>query len=122
MRKLWKRFAEAPEPRADLSKGRSRRVILLLVLVWIVAIFDLVLTLHARQIAQFQEANPLAALLIHSKSMIIAFKLTSLTLATVVFLKYRRRLLTEISCWAIVAVHVVVAVIWRAYYHGFRFD
>lgn len=89
---------------------------LLLVLVWVVGIYDLILTLVALRIGGFQELNPMARLFLHNPTTLITFKLLMMCPASVVFLIYRRRVLTEIGCWVLAAAYAALAFVWMAYY------
>ena len=104
--------SEAAEP----PRVRGNRVILLLILVWIVGMFDLMFTLLALNLGNFVEANPIAAGFIHDTEAIVAFKIGALGLATVILLKFRRHRFTEFCSWVICAVHTLLAFLWLAYY------
>jgi hypothetical protein len=110
----WWRLTDANVPR--LRHARTRRVLLMLVLIWIVGIFDLVFTLIALQIGGFQEANPLARHFIHSPALLATFKFTTLGLATPILVIFSRRRLTEVACWVVAVVYVGLAFLWLAYY------
>ncbi len=104
--------AEAP----DAARVRGHRVILLLILVWIVGMFDLMFTLLAMDLGNFIEANPIAASFIHDTEAIVAFKICALGLATVILLKFRRHRFTELCSWIICAAHTLLAFVWMGYY------
>ena len=113
-RRRW--WSPAARGRHDGRNVRRRRVLLILVLIWIVGVFDLVFTLMARKIDGFHEANPLARQFIDSPGALAIFKFASLSLATVIFLLFSRRLITEIGCWFVAGVYVVLAFVWLIYY------
>jgi len=96
--------------------ARARRVALLLAAVWIVGIFDLILTILASRIGGFVELNPVVSQILHAWELLVAFKLATLSFASAVFLKYRTRVFTEVSCWAMFALHAGLAVTWMQYY------
>lgn len=77
---------------------------------------DLLFTMLAQDIGGFEESNPIAAPLIGACGSLIAFKLISLIVASVIFIKFRRHVFTEISCWLMSAVHVWLALVWFSYY------
>lgn len=100
----------------DESTMRGHRVILLIILVWIVGMFDLMFTLLALDLGNFVEANPIAAGIIHDTEAIVAFKIGALGLASVILLKFRRHRFTERCSWLVCAVHTVLAFIWMGFY------
>ncbi len=106
--------------RRNPAARRTRRVVLLLALVWIVTVCDLLLTLLARQIGGFHEANPLAREFVHDPGALAAYKFLLAGPATIVLLVFRRRLLTEVACWLLAAVYTALALLWLAYYHPLR--
>jgi hypothetical protein len=114
-RRRWWRLPDAPRP--TLRHVRTRRIALVLILVWIVGVFDLVFTLTALRLGGFQEANPLARQFIDSPAMLATFKFATLAYATPILLVFSRRRLTEIGCWVVGIVHVALAFLWLAYYH-----
>ena len=110
----WWSLDEASLPR--LRNARTRRVLLVLVLIWIVAVFDLAFTLLALRIGGFYEANPLARQFIHSPGLLATFKFATLAAATGIFLAFSRYRVAELACWLIGAVYVGLALLWLAYY------
>ena len=97
---------------------RSRRIFLLVLLIWIIGLADLLFTVLARDIGHFRETNPIAASLIQTTGWLVTFKLASLIIASVIFIGFRRRLITEVACWLVSGVHVGLAFIWLSYYYG----
>jgi len=104
----------------DPSAIRARRVVLLVAGIWIVGVFDLVLTLLAEKIGGFEDANPIVAEITHIWELLVVFKLFTLMFASAIFLKYRRKRFTEFGCWAVGIVHVVLAFLWLQYYALFH--
>ncbi len=98
--------------------ARARRVVLLLMMIWILGLADLFFTLQACDIGGFVEANPVVAQILHAPQLLIVFKLALLTFASVIFYHTRRRKLTEFSCWGLGVVHFLLAVVWLLYYYG----
>ena len=78
--------------------------------------FDLIFTLLALNLGNFVEANPIAAMFVDDTAAIVAFKIGTLGLATVILLKFRRHRFTELCSWLICAVHTVLAFVWMGYY------
>ena len=95
---------------------RTRRVILALVIIWLLNIFDLCFTVLAHQAGDFVEANILASFFIGNTNALILFKLSALVLATSIFLTFRRRFITELSCWTICIIYLALSFIWVGYY------
>jgi len=104
--------------RRDSRASRARRVLLMLIFLWMLNIFDLVFTMLAQKIGHFEELNPLARGLLGSPAMLVAFKLTMLSFATCVFFILRRRVLTEVACWCVTALYVALSVVWLRYYYA----
>jgi len=105
--------------RGDATARRVRRVLLILVWIWMLNIFDLFFTMAALKVGGFEELNPLARLYLHSPEMLSFFKLGMLLTASLVFLAFRRRRITEVGCWGLAAVYTVLSFIWFAYYCHF---
>lgn len=99
-----------------LGHRRSRRIVLLLAMLWLCGVFDLVFTLTAHRIGNFAEFNPLAAALLSHTVALIAFKLAMLAVGSAILFAVRHRLIAEIACWALCAVYVVLSAIWLHYY------
>jgi len=98
------------------SSARGRRVVLLLILVWLVSAFDLAFTLLACGHRHFVEFNPIAASMIGNTPGLIAFKGILVGLGSLILLRFRSRLLTEIGCWSICAAYSALAALWWKYY------
>jgi len=100
------------------SGGRATRIALLLVLVWMVGLADLKLTLLAAQTDEFSEGNPVAAAMLHSPGLLASFKLAALSIASLIFLTFRKHWFAEAGCWFICIVHMVLAAFWKSYVYG----
>ena len=98
--------------------ARARRVFLLVAFIWIVSAFDLSLTLSARHEDQFIEVNPIARPMLASPETLALFKVGLVTLGSLVLLRFRRRRLTEIGCWAVALAYGGLAGAWWIYYFG----
>lgn len=104
--------------------NRSRRVLLTLAAVWVVAIFDLGYTLAESGSGDFVEANPFAArLLAQPTHVIVAYKFGLLGLGTTILLALRRHAVAELGCWFLFVLKVYVALRWYSYFdcvlHGY---
>ena len=98
---------------------RARRVTLLLIGTWLVSAFDLFFTLLAAGHQHFVELNPIAASIIGNTPALVAYKILVVAVGSVILLKYRTRLLTEIGCWTVCAVYLVLAGIWWKFYFAY---
>lgn len=108
---MWVKHA-----RSNPSASRARRVILILVLLWIANAFDLTFTLLAIRAGGFEEGNPIAAPLLNDPGLLTAFKLLTVLFASIIILKFRRRRLTEIGCWGLCLTYILVSTMWWIYY------
>ncbi len=112
----WESLADAVRSaRADPLAGRTRRVVLMLIFIWICNTFDLILTLLAHKVGNLIELNPLAQGFLGSHGALAALKLIPLVAATLIFFISRHRRLTEIGCWALCGVYTALAFRWLAY-------
>lgn len=98
---------------------RARRVTLLLIGTWVVSAFDLLFTLLAADHRRFVELNPIAASIIGNTTALVAYKILIVAVGSVILLKYRTRVLTEIGCWSVCAVYLVLAGIWWKFYFAY---
>ena len=111
--RLWKWFKQARE---NPHARRSRRVTLMLVLLWIVSGFDLVFTLMAVKTGGFVEANPIAAPLMDDVALLVIFKILVVAMASIIIFKFRKRLFTEIGCWVLCLTYTLLSARWWIYY------
>jgi hypothetical protein len=98
------------------TDSRSRRVILLLVLLWILNGFDLYFTIMAGQLAHFNESNPIAVKMFSHPYALAAFKVGAVGFASMVMIMFRRRRTAEIACWCVCLVYVVVSFVWLSFF------
>ena len=96
--------------------GRSGRVVVLVIFICLVNGFDLAFTLLAHQTGHFHEANPLARPLLSHSTALIAFKVSAVVAASVIFIVFRRYWLTEIACWVFGIVYMALSLAWNSYY------
>ena len=102
--------------RNDPSARRARRVILTLVLLWVANAFDLIFTLLAIRVGGFEEANPIAEPLLNNAGLLVTFKILAVLFASIIILKFRKRLLTEIGCWGLCLTYTLLSARWWIYY------
>ncbi|HUS92620.1 MAG TPA: DUF5658 family protein [Phycisphaerae bacterium] len=110
----WWDLSDASLP--TLRDRRTRRVLLMIVLIWIVGAFDLIFTLMAMDLGGFEEANPVARQFIHSPPLLATFKFGTLAVASGILLAFAHRRITEVACWALGFVYVGLAIVWLVYY------
>ncbi len=99
----WWHLPEVTVP--TLRNVRTRRIVLVLTLIWIVGAFDLVFTLIALRLGGF-----------HCPAILATFKFSTLALASMVLLLFSRRRFTEVGCWIVGFVHVLLAFVWLVYF------
>jgi len=115
----WRSFASrARNLRRSAAACRARRVLLLLLCLWVLNIFDLALTILASRIGHFEELNPLARRLLYSPLALAAYKLALLTFTSAVFFVFQRHWLTEVGCWCLATVYTALAGLWLHYYYA----
>ena len=102
--------------RTDATASRTRRIVLALAFIWIVTIFDLLFTVLAQRIGNFQELNPIARELLNFTEGLIVYKFALVGIASIIFYVFRRHRLTEAACWACCGVFTGLAFLWMAYY------
>ncbi len=88
----------------------------MLLLLWVINAFDLVFTLLAVRTDRFEEANPIAAPLLDNPGLLVTFKVLAVLFASIIILKFRRRLLTEIGCWGLCLTYTLVSACWWLYH------
>ncbi len=97
--------------------NRSRRVLLTLAAVWVIAVFDLGYTLAESGTADFTELNPVAAKLLNGPpTAVIAYKFALLSVGTLILLALRRHAIAELACWFLFVAELYVAVRWYGYF------
>lgn len=96
---------------------RSRRIILALAAIWVINVFDLGFTLHESQRYHFVELNPVAASMLRdAPHLLVAYKISLVTIASAILIALRRERVCELGCWLILAVYGCVGVRWMFYY------
>jgi hypothetical protein len=102
----------------ERDEARTRRLVLLLVGVWIVNMFDLGFTLLAIEQRLLIEVNPVVTrlLLRHGPGALTAYKIAMLTAATAMFWHCRRSELAESGVWLVAIACVLLSVHWYQLY------
>jgi hypothetical protein len=97
------------------SKGSSRQVIWLIVLIVVLNIYDLTCTLFAHGVGGLWELNPFAGSVIENAPMVVTFKI-SLTIGAAILLLLGRRLkLAQIGVWWISVLYTVLIIRWSIF-------
>ena len=99
-----------------MSKLACFILFLMLLLLWVTNGFDLVFTLMAARLDGFQEANWIAAQLIDNPFLLGAFKVLMVLFASIIIIRFRKHYLTELGCWGLSIVYVLLSVIWWIHY------
>lgn len=96
---------------------RTRRAAGLLVALWVLGGIDYLFTVWAQQFTPLEEVNPWASGLLNSHhfASLAVSKVLLTGMATVIFWRLRHRMLTQVSLWALVAIHVALMVQWSHY-------
>jgi hypothetical protein len=98
---------------AEVSPRRAigaRLVLALIPVIWVLNLLDLLFTLLAYQMSDFNELNPLASALgWHNQ---IPLKLGALLYFSTVCILVRHHRLTQLGCYVVTGVYGVLAVIW----------
>ncbi len=106
-------LAANPALNANPARGArlGERIVLgLLPLIWALNLLDLLFTLLAYQVGNFEELNPIARSI--GWHWQIVMKLASLAFFTTVCVAVRHRRITQLGCYAVTGVYAVLAVIW----------
>ncbi|MCB9850549.1 MAG: hypothetical protein H6817_07575 [Phycisphaerales bacterium] len=100
-----------------VTSRRGRRVLFLLVGVWMLNLFDLTLTLRAWNDGVMYEQNPLArGLLAYGPGGLAVCKLALVGAATAVLFSYRRFRCAEVASMLALLIYVGVAFQWKYCY------
>ncbi len=100
-----------------MDSGRTRRVVQLLVVLWVLAAADLFFTLWANRFTPFYEMNPLARGLLegNATAKLVFFKFSLTALGSMIFWHLRSHGRAEAALWALVAVYIGLAFRWSDY-------
>jgi len=109
LRRSLRRFRTA-------TQGRSRRVFLLLVLLWLLNGFDLLFTIMAGDLPHFNEANPIAAGMFDHPYALIAFKVGAVAFASTILILFRRHRTAELACWCVCTVYMALSFLWMWFF------
>lgn len=96
--------------------GRSQRVLYVLAAIWVLNFFDLGFTITESNAKLFRELNPLAATMMDHPHALVLYKTSLVVIGSWLLLRYRRRRLTELACWLLLATNGYVGIRWQQYY------
>ena len=104
-----------------VTASRGRRVLLLLMAVWILNAFDLSLTIRAHTDGMLEEGNPVArAIMAFGAPAITAFKIAAVAGATYVLYACRRHRCAEVASAFVLLAYVGVAFQWKMCYQMYE--
>lgn len=99
---------------ASLDRHRSRRVCWLLIGLWIVNLFDLIMTVLAHQHRLLDESNPIAARILPlGPAMLMTYKIALVAIGTVGLYIFRHKFIAEFASGALLLIYVFVAIRWK---------
>ena len=98
---------------------RENRVVALTALIALLSLSDLVITMMFLRTIGMSEGNPIARLVMsyNSPAMLIAWKLATVALTSLIFVVGRKRGVAEAGCWVCAGVLVWLTVHWGNYAH-----
>lgn len=102
------------------SLARTRRMAQGICVLWLLSVADLFFTLWAHVFTPFQEANPLAAVLLDTDRVaaLVLMKLILTTVGATIFWRLRDHGRVEIALWLVVIAYILLAVRWSTYTTG----
>ena len=99
------------------TASRSHRVICVLAGLWLINLFDLMLTVLAHAQGVLDESNPVARYILpFGPTALAAFKIALVGGGSAVLFRYRRRLIAEVTSISMFLVYACVAVRWKLCY------
>ncbi len=97
------------------SRSGAWKVVALIPVIWVLNLLDLLFTLLAYQLGDFDELNPLARSI--GWHWQIVLKLVCLTIFTAVCVAVRDRRITRLGCYAVTGVYAVLACLWLSMFN-----
>lgn len=100
-----------------IDQARTRRILELLVVLWILALADLFFTIWAQIFTPFTELNPVANhLVIHNRFLMLTICKVGLTgVGTAIFWYLRKQRPAELALWLVVMCYVALTFRWSNY-------
>jgi len=103
--------------------ARSHRVLCMLAGLWLINLFDLMLTVLAHAQGVLDESNPIARRLLPLGPQALGvFKLVLVAGASAVLIRYRTRFIAEVSAALMLTIYAGVAVRWKLCYDLYTFS
>ena len=100
-----------------VTASRSHRVVCVLMGLWLINLFDLILTVLAHKQGVLDESNPVARFILPlGPTALAVFKVVLVGGSTAVLFRYRKRLIAEATATCMFAVYACVAVRWKLCY------
>lgn len=100
-----------------LAESRGRRVLCLVVGLWVLNMFDLAFTILAHEQGMLDEANPLAQHVVLQGPLSIAlYKIGLLFIGSYPLLRFRSARVTELAALTAMGVYVLLAFRWSVCY------
>jgi len=100
-----------------VAESRARRVILLVIGIWILNAFDLMLTLLSHQQGLLQEGNPVARWILGlGTPSVVLFKVGLVMIGSYPLLRFRSARITELGTLVILLAYGLLAVHWSSCY------
>ena len=98
--------------------SRPRRVLAMLIVLWLLNICDLLFTLWAHELGGFLEVNPVAQNFMATGLLnnLVAYKLTLCLAGSLLLFRVRHHPLSEVGCLAGLGIYGYVSWLWLAYY------
>ncbi|HXE56278.1 MAG TPA: DUF5658 family protein [Tepidisphaeraceae bacterium] len=96
---------------------RSRRIAVLLGVLWLLAFADLFFTVWAHQFTRFEELNPIARRILHTNSLLalVIYKVVLTGIATLIFWSFRKHRIAELGTWLVVIAYLALTLRWSDY-------
>ncbi len=99
------------------TRSRGHRVICMMSGLWLINVFDLVLTLLAYEQGLLDEQNPIARhLLPMGVPVVVTFKVGLVLTGSIIFIRYRHHRLSELTAALMLIIYACVAVRWHLCY------
>ena len=97
---------------------RPRRVLAMLIILWLLNIFDLLFTLMAHELGGFLEVNPVARVFLATGLLnnLVAYKVTLCLFGSLLLFRVRFHPFSEYGCWVGLVVYGYVSLLWLRYF------
>lgn len=96
--------------------ANKRRILLMLMGIWIISAFDLILTISAHNLGILEELNPIARHLVEDHQSLSVYKIALVSLWSWVFWRYYDRKSVRIGIVILFVIYFALAVYWHMLY------